>query len=254
MRILIVEDEEHIADVLKYNFQAEGWTVDTCEDGPSGLAVLDKADRAVDVVVLDLMLPGMSGYETLAAIRQRSEDLPVLILSARNLPQDKAHAFDIGTDQYMTKPFALPELLARMRNLYRRRERQPRAKPAGPETYRFANHLIDFRTFEVTADGTPQKLTPTEMKLLRLFIDNEGTVLSRSRMLEEVWGVHADVTTRTVDNFVMRLRKVFEQDPSHPIHFRSVRGAGYRFVAAPEAAEAVEVGDSAELAGDSEAE
>lgn len=236
-RILIVEDEPPLAKGLKFNFEREGYDVVTAGDGPTALGAFENADDPFDLIILDLMLPGMSGYETCLKIRESDHEVPVLVLSARTLSEDKAQAFDCGTDQYMTKPFALPELLSRVRNLL---ERRPRGGPPGrgvnggrpPDEYRFADVHVDFGAFQVTVDGTVHRLTTMELQLLRYFIENEGTVLSRSKILEDVWRETTGVTTRSVDNFVMRLRKIIERNPAEPRHLLSVRGTGYRFVAA----------------------
>lgn len=231
MRILIVEDEEHLARGLKFNFEAEGYQVDAVGNGPDALNLLAAADPPVDIVILDLMLPGMSGYEICEAIRKDSLDLPILVLSARTLSEDKSRAFDLGVDQYVTKPFHLPEMLSRVRNLVKKRHRGY-GSPAG-DVVEFGRARVDFRRYEVAVDGEARKLTPMEMKLLQLFVRNEGVVLSRKEILSKVWDMASPPETRTVDNFVMRLRKHFEQDPGRPRHFLSVRGAGYRFSTQP---------------------
>lgn len=233
-RIVIVEDEQAIARGLQFNFEQEGYDVAVFTDGPDLLSYLDEHIREVDCIVLDLMLPGMSGYEICRSIRDRDERLPILVLSARTLAEDKAHAFDCGTDQYMTKPFALPELLSRVRNLL---GRQRRGEPArnevpGPERFDIRDGVaVDFRSFEVRNGERTFQLTTTEAQLLRYFIEHRGAVLHRTQILRDVWDQSADVTTRTIDNFVMRLRKYIEQDPSNPRHLVSVRGTGYRFIA-----------------------
>jgi|TARA_B100000809_G_scaffold155477_1_gene152754 two-component system OmpR family response regulator len=232
MRILIVEDELTLAEGLAFNFQHEGYQVDLAGDGPTALQQLEEADPPVDIVILDLMLPGMSGYEICREIRRNTVDLPILVLSARTLSEDKAQAFDAGTDQYMTKPFALPELLSRVRNLLERRTRH-----GGLDIdtrYVFANVTIDFPSFQLTVDQQTHNLTKTEMELLRYFIDHEGVVLSRHQILRDVWGEPDAITTRSTDNFVMRLRRMIEPDASQPRHILSVRGTGYRFVSDPD--------------------
>ena len=238
MRILIVEDEEAIATGLKFNFEHEGYTVVLAPDGPTALEHFQNRPGPFDLVILDLMLPGMSGYETCQAIREIDEDVPVLVLSARTLSEDKAQAFDAGTDQYMTKPFKLPELLSRVRNLLERRRpaRQQNANraPAPLEQYEFANVKVDFNSFELTVGDASHNLTTMEAQLFRYFIENEGNVLARTQILEDVWGQDTIVTTRTIDNFVMRLRRLIEEDPATPRHLLSVRGTGYRFVANPD--------------------
>lgn len=242
MKILIVEDEVAMASGLKFNFEEEGYDVVVVGDGPSALEAFNnqKQDASFDLVILDLMLPGMSGYETCREIRKIDTEVSVLVLSARTLSEDKAQAFDCGSDQYMTKPFALPELLSRVRNLLERR-RLPRAvdeadeaattKPAEP--VEFGNVRVDYSTFEVHVGDVVHPLTTMEMDLLRYFIEHEGVVLSRSQILEDVWDVRSQVTTRTIDNFVMRLRKILDTQANVPSHIVSIRGTGYRFFRDP---------------------
>ncbi len=233
-RILIVEDEEVIANGLRFNFEAEGYDPVVRSDGPTSLAYLDEHPQDVSLVILDLMLPGMSGYEICRAIRDRDQRLPIIVLSARTLSEDKSHAFDCGTDQYVTKPFALPELLSRVRNLLKRRRQVDQIYESSQrDDYSFGDVSVNFRTFEVMRGTERSSLTTMELQLLRYFIEHEGAVLSRTQILNDVWDQGADVTSRTIDNFVMRLRKYLEQDPGNPRHLLSVRGTGYRFVAKP---------------------
>lgn len=232
MRILIVEDERALARGMKFNFEQEGYQVDAVGDGPAALDLLDSADPPVDLVLLDLMLPGMSGYETCRHIRDRDTELPVLVLSARTLSEDKTQAFDCGTDQYMTKPFALPELLSRVRNLLERHQRHTPGPQ--PRAYTFGQVRVDFHSYQLDVDGTIYDLTRTEFELLRYFIDHEGNVLTRSELLRDVWGETDGITSRSIDNFVMRLRRKIEPVVSSPRHILSVRGTGYRFVAEPD--------------------
>jgi DNA-binding response OmpR family regulator len=233
--ILVVEDEEHLAIGIKYNLEAEGYEVSTVGDGRAALAVIEEDPRHVDLLILDLMLPGMSGYAVCEALREKGSELPILMLSARTLVEDRVRGYDVGADQYLQKPFDLEELLSMVRNLLSRRARSaPLAteKSIGPE-YEFSNGRVhvNFETFEVTVAEKPLRLTSTEIKLLRYFVDNEEKVVTRSQLLEHVWGMSHSPTTRTVDNFIVNLRKYFEEDPAKPKHFLSVRGAGYRFVA-----------------------
>jgi two-component system OmpR family response regulator len=234
--ILIVEDEDAIAKGLKFNFELEGYEAVVVGDGPKALAYYDGPDRPVELVVLDLMLPGMSGYEICRSIRERDARVPILVLSARTLSEDRAHAFDCGTDQYLTKPFALPELLSRVRNLLDRKRRFETSTAAAnvPDHCTIGPAAVDFRTFEVRRGDETNTLTTMEAQLLRYFLQHDGRVLSRSQILKDVWAQDADVTTRTIDNFVMRLRKYLEADPAAPRHLLSVRGTGYRFVATPD--------------------
>lgn len=236
MRILLVEDEDAMALGLKFNFEQEGYTVDLASDGPTALKLFREADPPLDLIILDLMLPGMSGYEVCREIRTVDKLVPIVVLSARTLSEDRMHAFDCGTDQYITKPFALPELLNRVRNLMERYStikkvsRGEEEEVKAPTEYHFDHCTVNFQTFEVIARGKTHNLTTQELRLLRYFIEHEGQVLSRHEILERVWDPSADVTTRTVDNFVLRLRKVIEPDPSRPQYILSVRGTGYRFV------------------------
>lgn len=234
MTILIVEDEVPIAEGLRFNFEQEGFEVHVYGDGPSALEFVESHGDEIDLVVLDLMLPEMSGYEICSKIRESNADVPIMVLSARTLSEDKTRAFDCGVDQYMTKPFALPELLSRARNLLERRRRQ-QGKPQTttvPDAVTIGNAEVNFRSFEVTARGQTHQLTTTEVQLLQYFLEHEGAVLSRQQILKDVWEQTAEISTRTVDNFVMRLRRYVEDDPAQPCHFLSVRGTGYRFVRA----------------------
>lgn len=237
MRILIVEDEEALALGLKFNFEQEGYEVLLAGDGPTALKLFHTAVPRIDLIILDLMLPGMSGYEICSAIRIVNKLVPIIVLSARGLVEDRMHAFDVGTDQYITKPFALPELLNRVKNLLERyrtllTDNVPNDTEVvfEPSVYEFGNVRIDFQAFEVEVGEKKYSLTTLEMQLLRYFIEHEGEVLSRNKILTEVWDQSADVTTRTIDNFVLRLRKIIEPDPTRPQHILSVRGTGYRFL------------------------
>jgi two-component system, OmpR family, alkaline phosphatase synthesis response regulator PhoP len=235
--ILVVEDEAHLAAGIKYNLAAEGYRVTIAGDGPSALRLLRDNPDAVDLVILDLMLPGMSGYAVCEAIRGFDMDVPVLILTARTLTEDRTRGFDVGANQYLTKPFDLDEFLSRVKNLlvfHGRRERQRRKLSGGAAAFEFADAKINFETFEATAGGEPVRLTQLEMTLLRYFVENEGRVIPRSELLENVWGMPGTLNTRAPDQFIRRLRKTFEPDPAQPRHFLTIRDAGYRFVAKPE--------------------
>jgi two-component system OmpR family response regulator len=236
MRVLVVEDEvrvaENIAAALR---ESAGLAVDVAPSGPEGVEFARQANY--DLIILDLMLPGMSGYETCRALRQIDELVPILTLSARSMSEDRTLAFDAGTDQYMTKPFKLPELLSRVRNLLSRSARTGQAIRPAPlppaATFDFNSLRVDFDKFQVTVGEKTHSLTTQEMQLLRYFITHEGKVLSRFDILEDVWDHNPDVTVRTIDNFVLRLRRIIETDPTQPRHILSVRGTGYRFVAQP---------------------
>lgn len=231
--ILVVEDEEHLAFGIKYNLESEGYAVSTAGDGQAALARLEAGDSPVDLVVLDLMLPGMSGYAVCEAIRARGSDVPVVMLTARTLVEDRIRGFDAGTDVYLQKPFDLDELMSIIRNLLARRGRGDRAPAeAVPKAnvYRFGSAEVNFDSWEASFRGQPVRLTNLEMKLLRYLVEHEGSVVSREELLKNVWGLTRAPATRTIDTFMLNLRKYFESDPSKPAHFLSVRGTGYRFV------------------------
>ncbi len=240
-KLLIVEDEEALARGLRFNFEHEGYEVLLAGDGERALQLFQETDPRCDLIILDLMLPGMSGYEICRKIRELDELVPILVLSARTLSEDKTMAFDCGTDQYMTKPFALPELLSRVRNLLDRHSRIPgQNQPNNGDTCEFGEVHVDFARYEIRVGEQVFEPTKTEMDLLRYFVHHDGRVLSRQEILTHVWGMDANVTTRTIDNFVMRLRKFIEKNPSDPAFLLSVRGTGYRFVSNGKSAEVSE--------------
>ena len=234
--ILVVEDEKHLATGIKYNLEAEGYRVTILGDGPSALRFIELNRDGVDLVVLDLMLPGMSGYAVCESLRAADEIMPVLILSARTLSEDRTRGFDVGADQYLTKPFDLDEFLSRVKGLLalydRRLDRAPQNVAAIPH-FAFGNVAIDFEKCSVTVGGEPVRMTQLEMKLLKYFVENEGRIIPRRELLEHVWGVPGNLITRAPDQFIRRLRKALEPDPAQPRHFLTLRDAGYRFVAAP---------------------
>jgi two-component system alkaline phosphatase synthesis response regulator PhoP len=244
--ILIVEDDAHIARGLKLNLEAEGYRATIAGDGATGVELAIDPRQPVDLVLLDLMLPGMSGYAVCETLRNRGWEQPVVILSARTLTEDRVRGFNSGADVYLQKPFDLEELLSVVRNqLQRRRGRGDsegnrasvkETESGVPDVFQFGEATVNFDTYEVRVAGREVRLTTLEMKLLRYFVEHAGSVVSRAELLEEVWGLNRIPTTRTVDNFLLNLRKAFERDPANPRHFLSVRGAGYRFVAAPDEA------------------
>lgn len=256
MRLLIVEDEPAMAGILQFNFEQDGYEVAVARDGFRAMELFEQAHAppedqeppgSFDAIVLDLMLPGMSGYEICRRIRKIDPQVPVLVLSARTLAEDRMLAFDAGTDQYLTKPFELAELLNRVRNVIERHRTitAQEAKPAAsspdhaekfslPTCYVFPRFTLDLERYELKVGEETHALTSRELELLRYFIDHEGMVLSRAKILEDVWDEPSDLTTRTIDNFVLRLRRYIEPDPTNPQHILSVRGAGYRFVGHPQ--------------------
>ena len=250
--ILIVEDETHLAAGIKYNLEAEGYRVTTVDDGPAALRFVEK-NEGISLVILDLMLPGMSGYAVCESLRAAGNTMPVLILSARTLSEDRARGFDVGADQYMMKPFDLDEFLARVKNLLRLRGIRGGGEPSktGPlRTYEFGKARIDFETFEVAVAGQPIRMTHLEIKLLRYFVENQGRVIPRHELLENVWEMSGTMVTRAPDQFIRRLRKMFEPHPANPVYFLTVRDAGYRFIAE---AEKGEVEEKEDQHGDTEA-
>jgi two-component system alkaline phosphatase synthesis response regulator PhoP len=231
--ILVIEDEEHLAIGIRYNLTAEGYEVTTVGDGKAALAYLEEHGDRVDLVILDLMLPGMSGYAVCEAMRSAGRDVPVLILSARTLSEDRTRGFDVGADQYLTKPFDLDELLSRVKNLlsrYGRRQAHGGRAAAAAPVFEFGGWKVDFRTFEVSSAKETARLTHLEMKLLQYFVENPGRIVSREELLENVWDQPGYINTRAPDQFIRRLRKQFEPDPAQPRYFLTIRDAGYRFV------------------------
>ena len=234
-RILVVEDEEHLAIGIKFNLEEEGYNVVTLDEGPSALKYISDHPGEVDLVILDIMLPGMSGYAVCESLRESGESMPVLILSARTLTEDRTRGFDVGANQYLSKPFDLDELLSRIKNLLTLYNQSSATKAPTRSTvgvFEFGRARVNFDTFEVTVDEKPVRLTQMQMKLLQYFIEHEGRVVSRSELLTNVWGVPGHLNTRAPDQFMRKLRKTFEPEPARPRHFLTVRDAGYRFVAA----------------------
>jgi DNA-binding response OmpR family regulator len=223
-KLLVIEDDPRIQKALQRQFVAEGFSVSIAGDGREGLAAA-KAQKP-DAVILDLMLPGLSGREVCKGIRAISPGIPVLILSAVSEVADKVLLLELGADDYITKPFSPRELLARLQVALRRTSRQDRA-----ETASFGNITADFARMEVRKAGTPVVMTAHELRLLRYFVEHAERVLTREKLLTDVWGYNAYPTTRTVDNQVMKLRQKLEPDPSRPLYFRTMHGIGYKFVA-----------------------
>jgi DNA-binding response OmpR family regulator len=223
VRILVVEDEDAIARGLRFNFEREGHQVDLAGDGPAALEIYESAQPPIDLVVLDLMLPQMSGYEICRTLRRLDTEIPIMALTARTLSEDKVQAFDVGVDQYMTKPFSLPELLSRVNNLLNKRRRTLERRSVRPteDIVRFSDVTVDFGRFELRRNSEVHSLTTREQELLRYFLEHDGAVLSRARLQSDVWKDSADISSRSIDNFVMRLRRMIEQDPSSPKHLLS---------------------------------
>jgi two-component system, OmpR family, alkaline phosphatase synthesis response regulator PhoP len=237
-RILVVEDEQHLAEGLRFNLEAEGFQVRVVETGEGALELLQPETPPFDVVVLDVMLPGIDGFAVMKQMRQAGQFVPTLMLTARGHPDDVLRGFEAGADDYLTKPFELSILIARIGGLLRRREwlrasinhvAEPREEPS--ENFTFGDKSIYFDRLELHAGGQVVPLTLMEANVLRYLVRHQDKPVSRKAMLEEVWGLHEDTDTRAIDNFIVRLRRYIEDDPTHPRHLLTVRGVGYRFVA-----------------------
>jgi len=254
-RVLVVEDEAHLADGLRFNLQAEGHAVEVAGDAEAALERLVEKQERFDIVVLDVMLPGKSGFDVAAALREKRNYVPILMLTARGRAEDVLQGFAAGADDYLPKPFELAILIARLDSLLRRSvwmKDSDSARPGfgdeqrqlsteglgererGGDTFSFGGKSIDFGELELRTLGNTIHLTVMEAELLRYLVRSEGRVVSRKSILEDVWGLHEDTDTRAIDNFVVRLRRYIEEDPSRPKHLQTVRGVGYRFVTEPD--------------------
>ena len=261
-RVLVVEDEAHLAKGLRFNLEAEGHAVEVCGDGEAAIERLIAEHEQFDAVVLDVMLPGKDGFAVATALRKAKNYVPVLMLTARGRPEDVLQGFAAGADDYLPKPFQLPIFLARLQGLLRRSEwlrrdasegknraaTEAAGKPqragtngatktaasepdAEADAFSFDGKTIDFNKLELHANGATIQLTLMEANLLRHLIRNKGNPVSRKSILEDVWGLHEDTDTRAIDNFIVRLRRYIEKNPSKPQHLLTVRGVGYRFLA-----------------------
>jgi two-component system alkaline phosphatase synthesis response regulator PhoP len=241
-RILVVEDEQHLADGLRFNLEAEQHEVDLVDTGEEALRRLGAEAERYDLIVLDVMLPGIDGFGVTAELRRMGRYVPVLILTARGRSEDVLRGFSAGADDYLPKPFELPILLTRVHGLLRRHEwfrletaLQPAAvsSPVAP-AFAFRDRRIDFEQLEVRVGEKRMPLTLMEAALLRYLVQHEGRPVPRKTILEKVWGVREDTDTRAIDNFIVRLRRYIEDEPSSPKHLQTIRGVGYRFVANPD--------------------
>jgi len=242
-RVLIVEDEAHLAEGLRFNLEAEGYSVQLAGDGEAAMEQLSRAEGRFDAVVLDVMLPGMDGFAVASALRKARNYVPILILTARGRPEDVLAGFAAGADDYLPKPFELPIFLARLQGLLRRSAWLASTEPSSPEAekgdvaasdtelFAFNGKTVDFGSLELRMGDNTIQMTLMEAKLLRHLIRNRGKTVSRKSILEDVWGLREDTDTRAIDNFIVRLRRYLEKDPSKPQHLVTVRGVGYRFVA-----------------------
>ena len=232
--VLIVEDEDHLAQGLKFNLEAEGYRASIARDGETALEIAAAPDAAIDVMIVDVMLPGCDGFSVVEQLREREDRTPVLMLTARGRSEDVLRGFAVGADDYLPKPFDLSILLARLHGLLRRWAWQRREHGAGfpaevEAPYSFAGRTIDFAALELRVNGNSIRLTVMEADLLRYLVRHQGRSIPRKELLEQVWRMREDTDTRAIDNFIVRLRRYIEDDPANPAFLRTVRGIGYRF-------------------------
>ena len=230
-RVLVIEDEPGLVMALTQRLSSEGYEIETAKDGERGLAL--GVSQSFDVIVLDLMLPRKNGFDVCRDLRQRGINTPIIMLTARGQVVDRVVGLKLGADDYLTKPFAMMELLARIEALLRRTAAQPaspRTSATSPETYKFGSICVDFRRTIVTRNNEPVNVSAREFKLLRYLIEHPGATVSRDELLNEVWGYNALTTTRTVDVHISSLRQKIEDDPRHPQSIVTIHGFGYKFV------------------------
>jgi DNA-binding response OmpR family regulator len=236
-KIVVVEDEAHIAHGLRFNLEAEGHDVEVFESGEPALLRLLSTDDTTDVLILDVMLPGIDGFEIATQLRGANRFLPILMLTALGRPDDVLKGFESGVDDYLAKPFDLKILLARVNSLLRRRGWNQHAATTAQikNTIEFAGNIVDCDALELRTPTAVHRLTLMELDLLRYLLKHQGAALSRQQILQDVWGLPEDLDTRAIDNFIVRLRRYIEADPAKPRHLLTVRGVGYKFVGQPAA-------------------
>ncbi len=222
--ILVIEDDLSILRGLKDNLKFEGYNVLTAPEGHEGLKLA--LEQSLDLLLLDIMLPGLSGYDICRKLKEQKPELPIIMLTARGQEVDKVAGLDLGADDYVTKPFSVPELMARIRAVLRRGV----PAKAEPDIFSFGNVTLDFKKYEASLNGKAIKLSAKEFEVIKYLIQNAGEVVHRNDLLDHVWGYDTFPTTRTVDNFILELRKKLEENPANPKHIISVRGVGYKFV------------------------
>ena len=241
--LLIVEDESHLAEGLRFNLEQEGHSVEVIGNGEDALRRLLSNRETPDALILDVMLPGKDGFAVAQALRDAKNYVPILMLTARSRPEDVLEGFAAGADDYLPKPFNLAILIARVQSLLRRKSWQGGASDAAqkqaprvadsPDTFRFGDKVLDFKNLRLHVGKQVLQLTLMETELFRYLIENAGHPVARKAILENVWGLHEDTDTRAIDNFIVRLRRYIEDEPSHPRHLLTVRGLGYEFVPFP---------------------
>jgi DNA-binding response OmpR family regulator len=251
-RILIVEDETHLAEGLRFNLEAEGHSVHISGKGEEALDLLLKEDSEFEALVLDVMLPGKDGFTVARELREAKNYIPLLMLTARGRPEDVLKGFESGADDYLPKPFNLAILLARLESLLRRKNwhqssepappptrpaqsgnTAPAAAPVTPDKFTFDGKTFDFQALQLKVGKQTVQLTLMEAELLRYLIRSTGNPVSRKAILQDVWNLHEDTDTRAIDNFIVRLRRYIERDPTKPRHLLTVRGLGYQFILDP---------------------
>jgi len=225
-RILIVEDEAQMRLGLKDNLEFEGYTVDIAEDGSAGLDKI--GNTSYDLIILDIMLPQISGFEVCRKIREKGIKTAVIMLTAKGEEIDKVLGLELGADDYITKPFSLRELLARVKAVLRRTEEQALT---ARDSVRIGRMEVNFKTYNAYLEGKSVTTTHKEFEILKFLWQHRGEVVSRDQLLNQVWGYSENPTTRTVDNFILKLRQKVENDPSHPQHILTVHGIGYKLIA-----------------------
>ena len=229
----MVEDDAPLAEALCRNLELEGFSLCCVGTGEAALEELATPTAEFDLLILDIMLPGIDGFEVCRRLRAEGYQIPILFLTARGSDADRILGLQLGADDYLTKPFLVEELVLRVRGILRRAEWSRTPARTGPKV-RIGGSEVDIETMRATTADGSQSLTEREVMLVRFFSENDGRVLTRGELLERVWGYNFDTSTRTLDTFVHRLRKTFETDPRHPLHFHTVRGVGYRFTSEPE--------------------
>ena len=227
LSVLLVEDEENLHDALKLNLELEGYEITSAYDGHEALKKIE--EEYFDLIIMDVMLPGIDGISVTENIRLQNNEVPILILSAKNTSADRVAGLKKGADDYLTKPFNLEELLLRVHKLIEKNKKMLEKDSVG-DTYTFGKNTVDFRAQEVlTRKGERIQISKREAMLLKLLIENKNDVVPREKILQSVWGYNVYPTTRTIDNFILNFRKYFEEDSRNPQYFHSVRGVGYKY-------------------------